>query len=523
MSGHSLFALWIGLVAAPLWVALGAARAHAQDPQPTAADPATSSPVSPHRAPRSTAARALQGPIAVRDVPSADSAREPTGTASVPDVPSAAAEPAPLGAAAPIEPAARTLRDWGEAKALLIAHQPSLQEQLAALQRAQASVQQAWSELLPRLDLGAGTDYRLVRPIFFGAGQPAQHAAFDERTLVPSANASLSITFSLAGLARLDSAQSGAAAERLGLEATRHQLLGQLASSVLGLLSAERVAARNRAGLEAAQERMRLTERLVALGKATSLDALRFEQDLSEAQSNLVSANEALSQGREALGGALGLRDAVGLAGEFDPLGLLSPQVSGCRSLAGIEDRPDRRAAALRSQQANGARRAASYAYLPELRLTSQYLASYGQQPSAFVTLEPPRGLLHDWSANANLVWTLYDGGARSALVDTAAADAAAARAQQERTAIASGTEVRSSWRLVQVSQANLEIAQRSASAAREMDRLSRKALELGSASALEVVDAARRLRATEITVAAREVEAVAAQVRAYMALAVCR
>ena len=433
--------------------------------------------------------------------------------------PARAQQPTPPPGAADsvnVEPAARKVATFAQAKQLLVSHQPSLKQQLAALRRAEAQVEQAFSGLMPRFEVGLGADYAFVRrPVL-----SAETLVLDGRSFVPNATAALSITFSLARLTLLDAAQQLVAAESRGLAAQRHQLIGALAGALLGLLGAERVAARNVAGYAAAEERMRLTQRLLEVGRITAVDALRFTQDLSEAQSERVSAVEALSQAREALGSALGLPEAVALDENFDALALLSAAGSGCRPIASLTARPDRLAAAERVAQAQTSVRAARQAYLPELRLTSLYSARLS--PGFETAFLGSRELVHDWGARANLVWTAFDGGARAAELLRSEAELVRQRALEQQVVIDTELEQRRAQRLLSVSQANLAAAEASVDAARKIDGLSRKALELGTASALEVVDAARRLRGVEITLALREVEALSAQVRAHMALAIC-
>ena len=129
----------------------------------------------------------------------------------------------------------------------------------------------------------------------------------------------------------------------------------------------------------------------------------------------------------------------------------------------------------------------------------------------------------HNWAATASLVWAVFDGGARAADVARAHAGEIDARAARDTAVIETTTEYRASRRLLSVAQTNADIARQSLEAAQNVDRLSRKALELGNASGLEVVDAARRLRRSEITMAMREVELIAARVRANLAASVCR
>jgi outer membrane protein TolC len=415
------------------------------------------------------------------------------------------------------EPASTTLDTFAQAKRLLEAQQPSLQLQAAAVQRAEADVERAFSQLLPRLELTAGADYALVRRLAF----TREVRFLDGDTFVPNATAALSITFSLSRLAFVGSAELQRDARKLGLAATRHQLIGGLATAMLGVLSAERIAARTSAGFAAAQERMRITQRLTEVGRATAIDGLRFSQDLSEAQSELVTAIEALSQARRALGQALGVPAAVSVSESFDAASLLTQAGSRCRAIASLDARPDRLAAARAVEGAAQAERAASYAYWPELRLSTLYSARLA--PGLFeANLSGSRELVHDWGARASLVWTVYDGGQRASDVARAEADTLSQRAEQARLVVDSEQELRRARRLVSVTAANLDATKKSVDAAREIDRLSRKALELGTATTLEVVDAARRLRAVEITLALREVEELAARVRLGMTLAIC-
>jgi outer membrane protein TolC len=414
------------------------------------------------------------------------------------------------------QPARQMLASFAEAKRVMVEHQPSLQLQAAALTRAEADVERALSQLLPRVEVGGRVDYGLL----YRPSAASETLVLDPNTLTPGASGGLSIVFSLARLSSLGSTALQRDARQLGLSAKRHELIGGLAAAMLGVLSAERVAVRLQAGYVAAEERMRITSRLAELGSITAINALRFSQDLSDAKSELVSAVEALSQARRALGQALGLPEAVGVADDFDAQSLLSPAATGCTPIAELPARLDRRTADKLVEASDAAQRAAMLAYLPELRLTSDYRAS--NTPKVAVNLSGERDLVQNWNAAASLVWTLYDGGLRASELTRAEAELQTQRAERERVIIDTELEYSRAQRLVYVTGANLDAARASVAAAREIDRLSRKALELGTATALEVVDAARRLRGVEVTLALREVEELAARVRQRMTLAVC-
>jgi outer membrane protein, multidrug efflux system len=410
------------------------------------------------------------------------------------------------------EPATERVGSLSEAKQILDARQPSLQLQASALSRAHADLDRALSQLLPRLELNA--DYVLYQRVI----GPDSTLQLDSRSFTPNVGAALSITFSLGRLAAVSSTALQRDARELNVAATRHQLIGALAAAILAVLSAERVAVRTRSGYVAAEERMRITSRLAELGSITAISALRFSQDLSDAKSELVTAVETLSQARRTLGQALGLSASVGVAEELQPEALLSQLESGCRPIRDLTARLDRRAAEKQLESTAAAISAAKLAYLPEARLTTQYIARL--TPSLDTANE--RDLVNDLIARASLVWTIYDGGQRSAEITRAEADRQAQQAEQERVVIESEQEYRRSARLTAVTTATLQAAQTSVAAAREIDRLSRKALELGTATALEVVDNARRLRSLEVTLAIREVEQVAARARQRISSSIC-
>lgn len=413
------------------------------------------------------------------------------------------------------------LRSWEQAKQLMLGHEPQWQTQRAALARANAGLQRALAQLLPQIEASLGTDYSPVRVAFASVQQAAVHQFFAESSLIPRGSAALSLTFSLSRLATHEAAEHALDAQTHALAGTRQRLLATLGASVLAVLSAERVVARQQAGCDAAADRLQMTRRLVELGRGTELDVQRFVQDLSDARSQLVGAQEALAEARDSLGVALGLREAVAVASDFDVSTLLTPRGAGCKPLPSLSERSDRRAAQAQLAQARASARAAELAFLPEIRVQSQYLASYA--PTSAVTFSGRRGLLHNWSVSANLRWTVYDGGTRAAALGDARAAARSAAAQQQATAIATTRESRAAKRLVSVATANVEISRQGTEAARTVDRLARRAMELGHASALEVLDAARRLRQSETTLAVREVELAAARLRALMAGASCR
>ncbi len=410
----------------------------------------------------------------------------------------------------PPAPAGRQIQSWDEAKRLMERHQPALDKGMAVVMQAEAAVGRALAQLLPQVQGNVGAEYNTGRATSFTS------FAGD---LVPGASVALAAGWSVANLQTYKSTRSGLRAERQELAATRHALLGALSSTLLGVVAAERVADRNRAGLAAALERLHMSERVVELGRATALDLARFTQDLYEAQGAVVAGDEALWQAREALGNALGLGEPVSVAPVFEPSAFLGDaRTSGCEPLSALSERADLRAAQGRELRAERALTATRHAYLPELQLSTGYSAIHAPLAS-----NTDAEWIQNVNITASLAWTVLDGGQRKANVRAAHAEMTQAQAEHRGRQIAAQTEYRRAHRLVTVARANLEIATHNLEAAQRADALSRRAFEIGNASALEGVDAAKRLRAGEITLALRGVELVDAQIRAQMALAQCR
>src|SRR5262249_26283784 len=96
----------------------------------------------------------------------------------------------------------------------------------------------------------------------------------------------------------------------------RRTLATAAVSAMLAPLAAERVAALNRIGPQAALERLALTQVKQKRGTGTLLDSERAEQDVVSARSLVITGDEALLRAREALGQALGQDVPLGAPGD---------------------------------------------------------------------------------------------------------------------------------------------------------------------------------------------------------------
>ena len=83
--------------------------------------------------------------------------------------------------------------------------------------------------------------------------------------------------------------------------------------------------------------------------------------------------------------------------------------------------------------------------------------------------------------------------------------------------------EVTQAQRSVTVANDALTVAKRARELAAETDRLSQRAFEAGAGTSFDLVDASRRLREAELSLAVRELEMVRAKITALLATASCK
>ena len=405
----------------------------------------------------------------------------------------------------------RRVNNWQEARALLRKHHPQLEQAKAQLLSAQAETDRALATLLPQIGVSGGASYVPIRADVIGE---------NNRNWLLDGNAFIRENLSLADAQRYGSSRTARDAEALRLAATRHDLVEGLGVALLQALAGERVTKQYQAGLDAAQTRFDVSQRLLELGRATPLDTIRFEQDLFEAQRALVNAQESRRQAREGLGLALGLPTATQVPEDFELNALLTTAPdSGCRALSAPQERADARAAATAVESAEEAATASRLAYLPELLLS----VNYDHRVDTGLSGPAERLRLSNLIVGATLSWTIWDGGIRGAAMD--AADAEVRRAQGAERAVRNNLAIlgRRSARAVTVAQQNLDIATQALRSAHKADDLSRRAFELGKATALEGVDAARNLRSAQINATLRETDLLIALLRARLFHSQCR
>lgn len=420
-----------------------------------------------------------------------------------------------------LPPPARTLKDWNDARSLLRTRSTDLAIAIADVQRAEAQARTALAAALPSINVNASATHNLITressqvsgrnpdgtPQFSPVSAPIPNIA--------SGNISAQMPLlNVRAWYNIGTQRKNVDATRLATEDVKRTLVLNLASAVVSVYTAERVAELNRIGLRNALERLALTERRQALGAGNGLDVVRAQQDAEATRSTLVSGDESLRQAREALGLALGLPQAIGVPPNIKLDELAQGALGSCKKADTVDQRAD--VASLKARAQVGARTVndARWQFLPTINLSST-LSTTSQDTGAL-----PRTL---WNVQALLTVPIWDGGARyGALRDAnAQLDQSLMRLEAQRRQ-ATIDAVRA-MRNVAVSENNLRVSEKTRDLALENDRLTRASYSEGRGTSLELVTSATTLRQAEINLALREFDVVQARITAALVLSTCQ
>jgi len=301
--------------------------------------------------------------------------------------------------------------------------------------------------------------------------------------------------------------------QRLNLEDVQRNLSLNLANSLVGVVTAERVAELNRAGFRTTLERLDLTRRRKNLGAATGLDVARAQLDVETARANIVTGDESLRQAREALGLAVGLPQQIGVSKELNIDGLEHAALSACRVAPSLEARADIAAARQRVLVAERNHDNVKLQFLPTLNAVSGLNA---------VTLDTGASYNTSWNIQAVLAIPLWEGGARYGLLRDTEAQTHEAEMNLEALRRNATVQLEQAKRGVSVAEASLKVASDHRALAAETDRLVRAGYAEGQFTSLDLVTAAATLRQADIDLALKEFGLVQARILAILSLATC-
>ncbi|NTX07592.1 TolC family protein [Myxococcus sp. CA040A] len=459
---------------------------------------------------------------------------EDTGTSDDPPEPPQPEVSDPL--LTPMPPAPIQVKSWEEALEMVRQSSTDLRTALAQVESAAGQARIALAGLLPVITGTVGVQYNVLDPdstTFIGGGTgggvgggvgggigggvgggTGTDSAL--RPTQPPFAGILSASVPLFDLQAIDARRTAREAQRAAawsLAETRRQLSGALARALVQVAAQERLAEVNRVNLRTALERLALAQRRLDLGAGTRLDVVRVKQDAESARALVVLGDENLRQAREALGLALGLPQAVGLAKGVRVDELLQSARKDCRQLPELEGRSDLAAARSRFRVAQRQVSSVKAQYAPSISLTSTTIA---------LTVEDDFVNVPIWNIGASLLLPFWDGGARAGLLRQSRAEAEVARQQVIQLERSVTVEVTQARRGVKVSQASRDISSQERVLAEENDRLTRRSFEVGTGTSLELIQTAAALRQAELALVVREFQLEQARVEAFLAEAAC-
>jgi len=421
---------------------------------------------------------------------------------------------------APVPVAAKNVGSWEQALDLVRARSTDLRIAYDQIKAAEAQSRIALSSALPTLNgTGAATYNFLTKEQSTLVGVDATGAPVTASIRNPTRGPYL--TGSLVGAVPLLSPRNWYAVgtahraedvARFSVEDTKRTIALNIASTLIAVVTAERVAEINRIGFRSALERLELTERKKALGAATGLDVVRAQQDVEVARATLVTGDESLRQSRESLGLALGTAEPIGVEQSISLNGIEKSAQTACRQAGSIEERADIAAARARLTQTERSITDAKYGYSPTITAQSTLSAT-----SVDTNTQNPT-----WNIQAILSVPFYDGGVRDG--QRHAAYAATDQAEQELVARRRSAEIEitQARRAVTVANDSRKVASDARQLAAENDRLTRAQYIEGEGTSLELVTAAAALRNADVTLALRDFDLVKARVVSLLALANC-
>lgn len=425
---------------------------------------------------------------------------------------------------------------------------PDLVAARARLEQAQAQIRKAWAGYLPHLSVGANytrnsTEAQIALPTGYhirDVGQPTSAPSDPSRepgvdnppgaptslVMVPSGLAELTVqrqnqlgaqaelrqaVFAPALWATIETSGTSAAIAELQYEHARRELLFGVAQAYLSAAGLKETADVQTRLLETVRAQQRSARTRYDAGAAPKLDLLRAELQVAEAEQDLIRTRNALDAAKS------GLATLLGRPPDFDlPSRAQLPAPPPLPQTEQLSDRAMQRADLLAAKTtvelAEDARRAALFAYLPQLHLIGRYQVA---------NVEGFTGRYDTWSATLALSWTLWDGGLREAQLRELGAAIAESNARLRGTELRIQDELRRALLEVNSARANREKAEQRVRLATETLGLVQTAYQAGGATSLEVSDATAALLAAELSLLGEGISAQLATLQALKAAGV--
>jgi len=397
------------------------------------------------------------------------------------------------------------LRDWQQGIRMLREHSAELRLADDEVQAVAADRETAWGGVLPRLAASGS----VRRELTAGSVCDVQSlTCIDNRTVYLGSLTFVQPLFAPSAWATVARTGKDLAATEAAAADRRRVLTLRYLEHAASVLMRERLVAAARASARAAGERAALIRRAATAGAMDAVDVLRTEQDEAQAVRAVLEGELALQREREDLGALLGQIGEVSIAEGFkldDALNGCGPGDAGARG--------DVEAARLRSQAAEALVSDVRWRLAPTLEIAGSY---------SILSVPLPSGSHQASSLAGVLSVPLWDLGLFGR-INAARAVAAQSIEQLDATAQTAQREQAGAIRRVEIARAAREGARRTSQLASKTEGLARTAVEEGAGTALELIEAGRRLRESDTAAVVADVEASLAELTAKLVSARCR
>jgi outer membrane protein TolC len=417
---------------------------------------------------------------------------------------------------APVPPATHALSGWEAALTLVRNQNPDVRRAQAQIDAARGQARQTLARSLPTLTGTASTNFHVltgVGPNIFQPGtvgevpNPRGNVATDLSLRIP--------LFSMQNWHDHGTAKVQIKQAEISLEEAERQVLGGLAESIAGVVTAERLAEVTRESLNSALLALELSERRSRLGAISKVDVLRAAQEVAASRGQVIEGDETLRQARETLGLALGSSGDWGVspAIRLDRLGDDARRV--CKKTDTIDQRSDLRASSATKEVTDRNVKSVDYAFLPRLDGASTF--TYNTNQFAAATRDHLT-----WTIGAVLTWNLYDGGLRYGQRGSAIAAQTTANLDNQDLRRRAELEVTQALRAVQVAESQLAVASTSRDVALENAHIAQLRFMNGTGTSFDMTQTQGEARRATLDVTVKEFQLLRARIAAFLAMASC-
>jgi len=314
---------------------------------------------------------------------------------------------------------------------------PAVAQAVARLRAAQAAVDGSRAGLFPAVGTSASASRARTGGGTFSnaSGENVARGGSTNDTYALGLNASWELDLWGRLSSTVDASRASAQASSDDLAAARLSTQALLAQTYFALRAAEAQGQLLQQTLQAYADSWQLTQNRYRAGVASSADVAQAEAQYKSTQAQLLDAATSRAQLEHALAALLGRAPATF---SLPPTGVLPvpPAVPPLLASTLLEQRPDIAAAERRVAAANAQVGVARAAFFPALTLS----ATAGYRNATLSNLASAPNLF--WSLGPALALALFDGGARTAAVESARAQLDLAAATYKQTVLTALQEV---------------------------------------------------------------------------------